>query len=145
MKIINKIADELKKITELKKVVLYAYPRDHTPGCTTESNDFSNIYQSFVKLGVAIIGISPDSEESHEKFREKYNLKQELISDQDLNILKYFGAYGEKNMYGRISMGVKRSTFFLDLNDNILVKEWRNVRAKGHADKVYTSVKDLLS
>lgn len=141
MDIKNDVLATLTKLTNLNKVLLYAYPKDDTPGCTIEANDFSSLYTQFTSLGIDIIGISPDPVSSHDKFIAKYNLQQKLISDLDLSIMKYLDAYGEKNMYGKKVMGVKRSTFLIDLKTKKIIQEWKNVRAKGHADKVLRELK----
>jgi peroxiredoxin Q/BCP len=97
-----------------KKVVLYFYPKDDTPGCTTEACDLRDNYSALQKRGFIVIGVSPDSEKSHTKFREKYSLPFTLISDSDKKILGLYGAYGEKMMYGKTVTGVLRSTFIID-------------------------------
>lgn len=118
-----------------KKVVLYFYPKDMTPGCTCEAVDFRDLKEEFERLGAVIVGVSPDSEDSHQAFKEKENLNFELISDPDKDIMTAFGVYGEKKNYGRIVKGVIRSTFLFD-EDGHLMEEMRNVRAKGHAARV---------
>ena len=115
--------------------MLYFYPKDNTPGCTTEANDFSQLAPEFEALGIQIIGVSKDSSASHAKFIENQMIAFELISDPNLDLHKYFWAYGEKNNYGKIVQWVIRSTFLLDQEGNIL-KEYRNVRAKWHAQRV---------
>ncbi|MCH2188401.1 peroxiredoxin [Candidatus Gracilibacteria bacterium] len=117
------------------KTLLYFYPRDNTPGCTKEARDFSCLKNDFGKLGIQVVGVSKDSITSHQNFVEKQDLKIDLISDPELTLHKDFGAYGEKNNYGKIVMGVIRSTFLLDKEGNIL-KEYKNVRATGHAERV---------
>lgn len=97
-----------------KKFVLYFYPRDNTPGCTTEACSFRDSYQVFKDRGVDVVGISPDTEVSHRKFREKFNLPFLLLADPDKQVLQAYGAYGEKMMYGKKVMGVIRSTFVID-------------------------------
>ncbi len=122
-----------------KKVILYFYPKDNTPGCTTEACDFTSRDQNFQDLGYQIIGVSKDSIKSHQNFKEKHNLSILLLSDPDLILHKHFGAYGEKNNYGKIVTGVIRSTFILDENSK-LIQEFRNVRAKGHAERIFKTV-----
>ncbi|MDP2091055.1 MAG: peroxiredoxin [Candidatus Gracilibacteria bacterium] len=122
-----------------EKTLLYFYPKDNTPGCTIENKDFSCLKNEFKKLGVAVIGISKDSMDSHKNFIEKQNLEIDLISDPDLVLHKELGVYGEKNNYGKKVMGVIRSTFLVDANGEIL-KEWRNVKATGHADRLLKEV-----
>jgi len=118
-----------------KKTILYFYPKDNTPGCTKEAIDFTNLKNEFEKLWYQIVGVSKDSVESHKKFIQKHNLKIPLISDPDLELHNKFGTYGEKKSYGRVTMWTIRSTFILDENCNIL-KEYRNVKATGHAERV---------
>jgi thioredoxin-dependent peroxiredoxin len=125
---------------EGKKVLLYFYPRDNTPGCTQEACDFRDNYKAFSKQSVEVVGVSPDSVESHTKFVEKFDLPFTLLSDPDHELATYFGSYKEKNMYGKKVMGIERSTFLID-EEGVLVKEFRNVRAKGHVERV---IKDLL-
>ena len=117
------------------KTILYFYPRDNTPGCTKEARDFSCLKSEFADHGIQIVWVSKDSLDSHKKFVEKQELSIDLISDPELELHKDFGAYGEKNNYWKIVMGVIRSTFILDSQWNIL-KEYRNVRATGHAERV---------
>lgn len=122
-------------------VLLYVYPKDNTPGCTQQSIDFSDNYDAFVKQGIEVIGISKDSLESHEKFIKKFDFHQALISDPDLTIIEYLGAYGEKNNYGKKTMGVIRSTFLIDVNEQKIISKWFNVRAKGHVEKMMRELK----
>ncbi len=117
------------------KTILYFYPRDNTPGCTKEAKDFSGLKKEFADQWVQIVWVSKDSIDSHKKFVEKQELSIDLISDPDLELHKEFGAYGEKNNYWKIVMGVIRSTFIIDNKWEIL-KEYRNVRATGHAERV---------
>ena len=118
-----------------KKTILYFYPKDNTPGCTKEAIDFTNLKKEFEDLGYQIVGVSKDSVETHKKFIQKHNLQIPLISDQDLELHNKFWTYGEKKSYGKITMGTIRSTFVLGENCNIL-KEYRNVKATGHAERV---------
>ena len=118
-----------------KPLVLYFYPADDTPGCTLEACQFSDLYGDFSHLNIDVLGISPDSLSSHEKFKQKYNLKIKLATDPDSTVAKEYGAYGEKNLYGKKSIGIIRSTFLIDGEQNV-VKAFYNVRAKGHAEKV---------
>jgi len=126
-----------------KWTVIYFYPRDNTPGCTTEAKEFSTLLEEFDKLGVRIIGISRQSVESHKRFREKHGLRITLLSDPDAEIHKSFGAWGKKKMYGREVEGVIRSTYLVSPEGEI-VKEWKNVRAKGHAARVLEEIKELI-
>lgn len=99
-----------------RKLVLYFYPKDNTPGCTAEACDFRDNYHRFLLQGYAVVGVSKDSEESHKKFSEKYSLPFPLIADPDLEILKAYEAWGEKNMYGKKTMGTLRKTYVIDEN-----------------------------
>lgn len=140
---INKHGEAQMSLRELlsfgEKTLLYFYPRDNTPGCTVENKDFSCMVDEFKKLGIVLIGVSKDSLESHKKFITGHDLQIDLISDPELILHKELGAYGEKNNYGKIVQWVIRSTFLLDKQGNIL-QEWRNVRAKGHAEKVMREI-----
>ncbi len=127
-----------------KWTIIYFYPRDNTPGCTTEAREFTELKEAFEKLGVRIIGISRQSVESHKKFREKHGLRITLLSDPDAKIHKAFGAWGKKRMYGKEVEGVIRSTFLVSPEGEI-VKEWKNVKAKGHAEKVLKEIKEIIS
>lgn len=122
-----------------EKTLLYFYPKDNTPGCTVENKDFSCMVSEFKALGITLIWVSKDSVESHQKFISSQELWIDLISDPDLVLHKELWAFGEKNNYGKIVQGVIRSTFLFDNQGNIL-QEWRNVRAKGHAAKVYREI-----
>ncbi|MCP4523653.1 MAG: peroxiredoxin [Candidatus Gracilibacteria bacterium] len=117
------------------RTLLYFYPKDNTPGCTVENKDFSALKKEFSGLGITIIGVSKDSISSHEKFITSQELQIDLISDPELILHKELGAYGEKNNYGKIVQGVIRSTFLFNQKGDIL-KEWKNIRAKGHAERV---------
>lgn len=124
----------LKDILKKGTLVLYFYPKDNTPGCTQEACDFKdNLNRLTVKAQV--IGISPDSTQSHLKFKEKKSLNFPLLSDPGKKILEYYGAFGEKKMYGKLLKGVIRSTFVLN-NEGIVLKKWSPVRVKGHVGKV---------
>lgn len=125
-----------------KHVVLYFYPKDATPGCTQEGQDFRDLYSKFRRRGAVIFGISRDSLESHEKFREKHQFPFELISDPDEKLCKKFDVIREKNLYGRKFMGIERSTFLIDA-DGKLRREWRKVKVKGHADEVLEAISEL--
>ncbi|MBW7954995.1 peroxiredoxin [Candidatus Gracilibacteria bacterium] len=122
------------------KVLLYFYPKDNTPGCSLENKDFSCLKDEFEKIGIKLIGVSKDSIDSHKKFVSNYNLENDLISDENLELHKYFKAYGEKNNYGKLILGVIRSSFLIDNNFNIL-KSWKNIKAKNHAQKVLDELK----
>ena len=125
-----------------RPVVLYFYPRDDTPGCTSEAKDFTCLIGDFKKAGARVIGISPDSAKSHTKFREKFELTVELASDEDKSIAKAFGSWVEKSMYGNKYMGVDRSTFLIDGAGRI-ARLWRKVKVPGHAEEVLGAVKSL--
>jgi len=122
-------------LSQSEKTLLYFYPKDDTPGCTLEAQDFTRLVPDFAKLGIQIIGVSKDSEVSHEKFCNKHSLGIKLISDESGELHEQFGVIGEKKNYGKIYIGVIRSTFLLDQTGKML-QEWRNVKATGHAEKV---------
>ena len=134
----NKIV-ELNKIKS-KFIVLYFYPKDDTPGCTLETKDFNSFYNKFKKLNCEIYGISKDTIESHIKFKNKYKVKFELLSDENKIAIKDFKVWGKKQFMGKEFMGLIRSTFLL--KKNIVVKEWRNVRVNGHAEEIYNFIKN---
>ena len=125
-----------------KNVVIYFYPKDSTPGCTTEGRDFSALHARFKRANTVIFGVSRDSLASHEKFKEKQGFKFDLISDPDEKLCKKFDVIHEKTLYGRKFMGVVRSTFLIDA-DGKLRKEWRQVKVAGHADEVLEAAKSL--
>ena len=122
-----------------KKVVLYFYPKDSTPGCTTEGQDFRDLYKKFTKANTIIFGISRDSLPSHEKFKENQSFPFELISDPNEKICNQYNVIKEKNMYGRKYMGIDRSTFLINEKGK-LIKEWRKVKVKGHVEEVLKEV-----
>lgn len=122
--------------------VVYFYPKDSTPGCTTEGQNFRDLYPQFKKLKCAIFGVSRDKIKSHENFKAKQEFPFELISDPDEALCKAFDVIKLKKLYGREYMGVERSTFLFDSKGK-LAAEWRKVKVKGHADEVLQSVKDL--
>ncbi|MBT8048664.1 MAG: peroxiredoxin [Xanthomonadales bacterium] len=123
-------------------LVIYFYPKDNTPGCTLEGQNFRDLYQEFKQTGTEILGVSRDSVKTHENFKAKQEFPFDLISDVDENLCKQFDVIHEKNMYGRKVMGVVRSTFLID-GAGILQREWRKVRVKGHVDEVLEAVKSL--
>ena len=123
-------------------VVLYFYPKDNTPGCTTEGAQFRDLYPQFKKLGAVVVGCSRDSLKSHEGFKAKMAFPFELISDVDEKLCSQFGVIKMKNMYGKKVRGIERSTFVVD-PDGKLAKEWRGVKVPGHADEVLEFVKAL--
>ena len=125
-----------------KKVVVYFYPKDSTPGCTTEGQDFAANHAKFRRAGAVILGVSRDSVASHEKFKAKYDFPFDLLSDADEKACAVFDVIKEKNMYGRKVMGIERSTFLID-DKGKLRQEWRKVKVKGHVDEVLAAVKEL--
>jgi peroxiredoxin Q/BCP len=125
-----------------QSVVLYFYPKDSTPGCTTEGRDFSALHSKFRRQKTLVLGVSRDSIESHEKFRAKQEFPFDLISDPDEKLCKAFDVIHEKSLYGRKFMGVERSTFLIDATGK-LRREWRKVKVKGHAEEVLEAVKSL--
>jgi peroxiredoxin Q/BCP len=116
-------------------VVVYFYPKDNTPGCTTEGADFRDLHRQFSKAGAVVVGVSRDSLKSHENFKAKMGFPFELISDADEKLCKQFGVIKMKNMYGRQVRGIERSTFVID-GAGKLVREWRGVKVPGHAQEV---------
>ncbi len=126
-------------LSQSDKTLLYFYPKDNTPGCTLEAQDFTRLKDDFSELGIQIIGVSKDSEISHEKFTTSCNLTIGLISDESGELHEQFGVIGEKKNYGKVYVGVIRSTFLVDKEWNIL-HEWRNVKATGHAEKVLREI-----
>jgi len=123
-------------------IVLYFYPKDNTPGCTTEGMNFRDLHAQFAKAGCAVYGISRDSLKSHENFKAKMAFPFELLSDEDETACNLFGVIKMKNMYGRQVRGIERSTFVLDGSRNIL-KEWRGLKVPGHVQEVLDFVKSL--
>ena len=125
-----------------KNLVIYFYPKDSTPGCTTEGQEFRDNYKIFKKYNTEIVGVSRDSIKSHENFKAKQSFPFELLSDPDEKVCKAFDVMKLKSMYGREYIGVDRSTFLIDKEGKIL-KEWRSVKVKGHVEEVLNTVKDL--
>ena len=124
-----------------KKVVIYFYPKDSTPGCTTEGQDFRDLHAKFRRQNAVILGVSRDSIASHEKFKAKHKFPFDLLSDPDESLCKKFDVIHEKSLYGRKFLGVVRSTFLIDENGK-LRQEWRKVKVKGHAATVLEVVKN---
>ena len=118
-----------------QRVVLYFYPADDTPGCTTEACQFNDELKAFAKLETVVLGVSPNNEASHTKFREKYGLKFNLLCDPDKKMMEKYGAYGEKILYGKKVIGVIRSTFIIGPTGTI-ERTWYSVKTNGHAAKV---------
>lgn len=128
---------EKRKLSDLvgQWVVLYFYPKDDTPGCTTEACEFSEGIETFQEMEAIVVGVSPDSPAAHQKFITKYDLKVTLLSDPERTVMEKYGAFGEKTLYGKKTIGVKRSTVLIDPAGKV-AHHWANVRAKGHAEKV---------
>ena len=122
-----------------KNIVIYFYPKNNTPGCSIESRGFRNLFPEFEKNNTVIFGVSRDSLQSHEKFKNKLNLPFELITDSDEKLCNYFNILGEKKMFGKTFKGLIRSTFLIN-PDGKVVKEWRKVKIKGHAEDVLSSL-----
>lgn len=125
-----------------KNLVIYFYPKDSTPGCTIEGQEFRDLYAEFVRLNTVILGVSRDSVKSHENFKAKQDFPFELLSDADETLCRLFDVIKEKNMYGKKVMGIERSTFLIDAK-GVLRAEWRKVKAAGHAAEVLAAVKAL--
>lgn len=125
-----------------ERVVLYFYPKDSTPGCTTEGQDFRDNHRKFRARKTRVFGISRDTLRSHENFRAKQEFPFDLLSDTEEKACRLFDVIREKNMYGKKVMGVERSTFLID-EEGVLRKEWRGVKVKGHVDEVLQAVKEL--
>jgi peroxiredoxin Q/BCP len=125
-----------------KNLVIYFYPKDSTPGCTLEGQNFRDLYADFKAVGTEILGVSRDGLKAHENFRAKQQFPFDLLSDSDESLCRQFDVIHEKNMYGRKVMGIVRSTFLLD-SDGILRQEWRKVRVKGHAEDVLQAAREL--
>jgi peroxiredoxin Q/BCP len=124
-----------------RKVVLYFYPKDDTPGCTKEACDFRDFFPDFKKKQITVIGISPDSKESHKKFVQKFNLPFILLSDEKKEVLKKYNVWKEKNMYGRKYMGVERTTFLIN-EDGKIIKVFPKVKVNGHIEEVIKAFKE---
>jgi len=143
-----KIPSSNNKEFELKKnknkfLIIYFYPRDNTPGCTNEAKDFSKLYKEFKKLNCEIVGIYKDSVESHKKFISKYKIPFQLLSDEKIITLKKYGVWGEKSMYGKKFMGIKRTTALINPKGKI-IKIWNNVKVKDHAKEVLSCLKEVI-
>jgi len=126
-----------------KYLVIYFYPRDNTPGCTNEAKDFSKLYKEFKKLNSEIIGISKDNIESHNKFISKFKIPFQLLSDEKIIALKKYGAWGEKSMYGKKFMGIKRTTVLINPKGKI-IKIWNNVKVTDHVKEVLSLLKETI-
>lgn len=128
--------------TRGKSLVIFFYPKDNTPGCTTESQQFRDLYEEFRKANCEVVGISRDSIKSHENFKAKFSLPYALLSDSEEKVCEQFAVMKLKNMYGKQVRGIERSTFVLDAAGK-LVKEWRGLKADGHAQQVLDFVRTL--
>ncbi len=125
-----------------KKVVIYFYPKDDTPGCTKEACGFRDAMPDFTKVDAEILGVSKDSVKSHDKFKNKFDLPFRLVSDDDGKICESFGVWVEKSMYGKKYMGIERSTFLIDEN-GVVQREWRKVKVPGHVEEVLKAAQEL--
>ena len=134
--------DYLLKNSIGKYVVIYFYPKDDTPGCTIETNDFNKLLTKFKKLECEVYGVSKDNLKSHDKFRDKYKIKFDLLADEELKVLKKYKVWGKKKFMGREFMGILRTTFLIDKKGKI-IKIWDNVKVKDHAKDVLETVKKL--
>ena len=126
-----------------KNIVLYFYPKDDTPGCTLESQDFSKLNNMILKNKTVVYGISADSIQSHLNFKKKYKIKFQLLSDINKKVIKKYGVWGKKIFMGKNYMGIIRTTFLIDSNRKVL-KIWNNVRVKDHAKDVYSEIKKIV-
>ena len=123
-------------------VIIYFYPKDDTPGCTTETNDFNKLLPKFKKLNCEILGISKDNLNSHEKFKNKYKIKFDLLADEEKKVLKKYKVWAKKKFMGREFLGIVRTTFLIDKKGKIL-KIWNNVKVNGHAQEVLETLKKI--
>ncbi|AUR51833.1 peroxiredoxin [Aquella oligotrophica] len=131
------------KLSELTKpLVLFFYPRDNTPGCTVENQDFSRLYPEFIKAGYEVLGISRDKHITHCNFQKKHALTHQLLADPEETVCNLFNVMKDKTMYGKPVRGIERSTFILDKEKNI-IKEWRKVTVDNHAEEVLEFIKSL--
>lgn len=140
-----KVLDESGNETSLgdflgKYLVLYFYPKDQTPGCTKEACEFRDMNTEIEKLGAKVIGISADDQKSHQKFRDKHQLNFTLLSDPDHQLLEAFGVWGQKSLFGKLYMGILRTTFLLD-SEGKIIHIWEKVNPVGHAKEVYERLK----
>ena len=125
-----------------KYVVIYFYPKDDTPGCTIETNDFNKLLSKFKKLECEIYGISKDNIRSHDKFRDKYKVKFDLLADEEVKVLKRYKVWSKKKFMGREFMGINRTTFLIDKKGKI-IKIWENVKVKDHAKEVLETLEEF--
>ena len=124
-------------------VVIYFYPKDDTPGCTIETNDFNKLLPKFKKLNCEILGISKDNLKSHDKFRDKYKIKFDLLADEEIKVLKKYKVWAKKKFMGREFMGIVRTTFLIDKKGKI-IKIWNNVKVKDHAKEVLETLQNIV-
>ena len=124
-------------------VIIYFYPKDDTPGCTIETNDFNKLLPKFKKLNCEILGISKDNLKSHNKFKDKYKIKFDLLADEELKVIKKYKVWGKKKFMGREFMGIIRSTYLIDKKGKIL-KVWDNVKVKDHAKEVLKTLQNII-
>ncbi|MBI96137.1 peroxiredoxin [bacterium] len=141
--VLNNVIKSVNSIEELaktSKILLYFYPKDSTPGCTNQALNFNENLEEFQNQDITVIGCSMDSLESHKKFIEKQSLNFTLISDPEKKLINQFQVWGEKKNYGKTYMGLIRSSFLIDTKSQEILKEWRNVRAKNHANKLLKEI-----
>jgi len=142
-----KLQDETGKQISLsdfkgKKVVIYFYPKDDTPGCTAEACSFRDVYDDLLEAGAVVIGISKDEASSHKKFKDKYNLPFYLLSDPDHKVIEQYGAWREKKMYGKVTMGTVRITYIVD-GEGIIRKVYDKVKPEGHGKEILEALKSI--
>jgi len=145
---IELVADSGEKVSltdyKGKYVVLYFYPKDMTPGCTTEACDFRDQHQSFSDVNAVIVGVSPDPQEKHQKFKEKHDLPFQLLVDDEHQLAEAFDVWKLKKNFGKEYMGIERSTFIID-PDGKIIKEWRKVKVKDHVEEALNYIKEIQS
>jgi len=141
---LNATGDKIIRLSKIKNknIILYFYPKDNTPGCTTEGKDFNALFNKFSKADTVILGVSRDSIKTHENFKAKHGFKFDLLSDTEEKLCKLFDVIKLKKLYGREYLGIERSTFLLDKNHK-LIHEWRKVKVKDHAQEVLQKVLEL--
>ena len=125
-----------------KYVIIYFYPKDDTPGCTIETNDFNKLLPKFKKLNCEVLGVSKDNLKSHEKFKEKYKIKFDLLADEEIEVLKKYKVWGKKKFMGREFMGIIRTTYLIDKKGKI-IKVWKKVKVKDHAKEVLKTLQNI--
>lgn len=126
-----------------KKIVLYFYPKDNTPGCTLEAKDFSRLRDEFVSVNAVVLGISADDQKKHENFIQCYDLRVSLLSDTDYAVCSLYGVWKERSMFGKKYMGIERSTFLID-SDRKILQIWRSVKVEHHALRVLEAIRDNI-